>query len=85
MTTKTLDSSVLTATSRPEDDLAERLVGHIEIRSWGQIRDLQVVCSGGEILLLGWTRTYHAKQLAQEAVLDLAGGGSRLANQIEVC
>ena len=41
--------------------------------------------SDDTIILQGRSRTYHAKQLAQEAVLDLADGRRALANQIVVC
>jgi len=68
-----------------KDDLAERIEGHIERRACGRIRDLHVVCSGETIILQGRARTYHAKQLAQEAVFDLTGGRPVLANQIVVC
>jgi hypothetical protein len=67
-----------------EVELAERLEGHIERRASGRIRDLHVVCSDGMIILMGRSRTYHAKQLAQEAVLDLTEGHPALANQIVV-
>jgi hypothetical protein len=67
------------------DDLAERIEGYIERKACGRIRDLHVVCSGDLIILQGRSRTYHAKQLAQEAVLDLTDGRPVLANQIVVC
>jgi hypothetical protein len=67
-----------------EAELAERIEGHIERRASGRIRDLHVVCSDGMIILMGRSRTYHAKQLAQEAVLDLTDGHPALANQIVV-
>ncbi len=66
------------------DDLAEQIEGHIERKASGRIRDLHVVCSGESIILQGRSRTYHAKQLAQQAVLDLTGGSSLLTNQIVV-
>jgi len=66
-------------------DLAERLQGYIERKACGRIRDLQVVCSADQIILHGRSRTYHAKQLAQEAVLDLTDGHLALANHIVVC
>jgi osmotically-inducible protein OsmY len=68
-----------------ETELAERIEGHIERRASGRIRDLHVVCSDGKITLMGRSRTYHAKQLAQEAVFDLTEGQAALANQIVVC
>jgi len=65
--------------------LAERLEGDIERRASGRIRDLHVVCSENTIILQGRSRTYHAKQLAQQAVLDLTDGYPLLANEIVVC
>lgn len=67
------------------DDLAERLEGLITRRACGQIRDLHVVCLEDRIVLRGWSRTYHAKQLAQEAALEATGGSPHLANEIVVC
>jgi hypothetical protein len=67
-----------------ENELAELLEGHIDRRASGRIRDLQVICSDGMIILMGRSRTYHAKQLAQEAVFDLTQGQAALANQIVV-
>ena len=65
-------------------ELAERIEGYIERRASGRIRDLHVVCSDNMIILQGRSRTYHAKQLAQQAVLDLTDGFPLLTNQIVV-
>jgi hypothetical protein len=70
---------------KSKQDLAERIEGHIERRASGRIRDLHVVCSDDAIILQGRSRTYHAKQLAQQAVLDLTDGYPLLTNQIVVC
>jgi hypothetical protein len=70
---------------KAESDLAERLEGYIERKASGRIRDLHVVCSDDSIILQGRSRTYHAKQLAQQAVLDLTDGRPLLTNQIVVC
>jgi len=67
-----------------EAELAEQIEGQIERRASGRIRDLQVVCSDDRIILMGRSRTYHAKQLAQQVVLDLTDGHPALANQIVV-
>jgi len=67
-----------------ESELAEQIEGQIERRASGRIRDLHVVCSEDMIILMGRSRTYHAKQLAQQAVLDLTGGRPALANEIVV-
>jgi hypothetical protein len=63
---------------------AERIEGQIDRRASGRIRDLRVVCEEGRITLRGRSRTYHAKQLALQAVLDLTDGSASLANQIVV-
>jgi len=55
-------------------ELAERIEGYIERRASGRIRDLHVFCSDDMIILQGRSRTYHAKQLAQQAVLDMTDG-----------
>lgn len=70
------------APSRQE--FAERIEGYIELRASGRIRDLHVVCSADSIILQGRSRTYHDKQLAQQAVLDLTDGYPLLTNQIVV-
>ncbi|HEX8202828.1 MAG TPA: hypothetical protein VF590_20290 [Isosphaeraceae bacterium] len=67
-----------------KEDLAVRLHGHIERKASGRIRDLHVVCAEDMVIVQGRSRTYHAKQLAQEAVLDLMDARSTLANQIVV-
>jgi len=71
--------------SKGATDLAERIEGYIEVKASGRIRDLHVVCSDDMIILQGRSRTYHAKQLAQQAVLDLTDGQTLLTNQIVVC
>jgi len=70
---------------RIKQELAARIEGYIERRACGRIRDLHVVCSDDEIILQGRSRTYHAKQLAQQAVLDMTDGFPLLTNQIVVC
>jgi hypothetical protein len=69
---------------RSRRELAARIEGYIERRASGRIRDLHVVCSDDAIILQGRSRTYHAKQLAQQAVLDLTDGFPLLTNQIVV-
>ncbi len=69
---------------RDDPELATRLAGRIAERASGRIRDLRVVCEDGQITLNGRSRTYHAKQLALQAVLDSTDGRDRLANQIVV-
>ena len=72
------------ARERSGVELAERIEVSIERLANGRIRDLHVVCSEDSIILQGRSRTYHAKQLAQQAVLDLTDGHPLLTNQIVV-
>ena len=65
-------------------DLAERIEGQIERKASGRIRDLHVDCDKDLITLRGRSRTYHAKQLALQAVLDLTDGHTTLTNLIVV-
>jgi len=65
-------------------DRAGELERYIERRAGGRIYDLRVDCSGERVILYGRCRTYHAKQLAQEAALDLIGEPGRVVNQIVV-
>jgi len=64
--------------------LADRIKSHVESRLCGRILHLHVVCTRELFILQGRSRTYHAKQLAQEAALDLTDGAPRLDNQIVV-
>lgn len=73
------------ARARSKKELAERIEGYIERRASGRIRDLHVEYSDDAIILQGRSRTYHDKQLAQQAVLDLTDGYPLLTNLIVVC
>ena len=66
------------------DSLAERIGSLLEGKFCGRVQHLQVVCSEGRLILKGRSRTYHVKQLAQQAVLDVTGGYPLLINQIMV-
>ncbi len=65
-------------------ELAQFIEGHINRVANGRIRDLHVVYSDEQIIVQGRLRTYHAKQVAHQAVLDLTDGHPLLANQIVV-
>jgi hypothetical protein len=52
-------------------------------RCHGRVRDLRLEVRGGGLVLAGRAPSYHAKQLAQQAVLE-AGGLPLAANEIEV-
>jgi hypothetical protein len=66
------------------EELAHFIEGHINRVANGRIRDLHVEYSEDRIVLQGRSRTYHAKQVAQQAVLDLTDGHPLLANEIVV-
>ncbi|WP_250846718.1 hypothetical protein [Aquisphaera insulae] len=65
-------------------DVARYIEGHVNRVANGRIRDLHVSYSEDRIVLQGRSRTYHVKQLAHQAVLDLTDGHPLLANQIIV-
>jgi len=69
---------------RSHRELAQYIEGHVNRVANGRIRDLHVDYTDDRILLRGRSRTYHAKQVAQQAVLDLTDGYPLLANQIVV-
>jgi hypothetical protein len=81
----TLSTDTEPRRSALESGLAERIEGQIAERASGRIRDLRVVCEDGQITVCGRSRTYHAKQLALQAILDLTDGRATLANRIIVC
>jgi hypothetical protein len=60
-----------------------RIGERIQCRLGGRVRDFQVFLSEQGVVLRGHAHTYHAKQLAQQAVLEAVGLPIR-ANEIEV-
>ena len=75
-----METSLLTeVTSQREEDL--ELVLHSRLGS--RIRDLRVLLRPNGIVLQGYAATYHAKQLAEHAVME-ATRLPLLANDIEV-
>jgi hypothetical protein len=62
----------------------ERLEALMQRRLGNRIRGLRVQLQPDGVILHGRTATYHAKQLAQHAVMEL-GNLPILANDIEVC
>ena len=69
---------------RAGDELSGVIRGQIERLAGGRIRDLHVSYSSGRIVLRGRSRTQYAKQLAQQAALDVAEGPPELTNWIVV-
>lgn len=62
----------------------EQIETLLQRRLGNRIRDLRVAVRTGGIVLQGRTATYHAKQLAQHAVMELTELPI-LSNDIEVC
>ena len=62
----------------------ERLEALMQRRLGNRIRDLRIKIQPEGVILHGRTATYHAKQLAQHAAMEL-GDMPILANDIEVC
>jgi hypothetical protein len=62
----------------------ERLDTLMQRRLGNRIRDLRILVRPSGIILQGRAPTYHAKQLAQHAAMELASLPI-LANDIEVC
>jgi hypothetical protein len=61
----------------------EQLETHVQSRLSGRVRDFRLVVRGCGLTLTGQARTYYAKQLAQQAVME-ATALPILTNEIEV-
>lgn len=62
----------------------EHLENLMQRRLGNRIRNLEVRVTEGGLILRGRVATYHAKQLAQHAIMELCDR-SILTNDIEVC
>ncbi len=71
------------ATTPAAPSQEERLEGLMHRRLGNRIRDLRVLVLPGGVILQGRAPTYHAKQLAQHAAMELADVHI-LSNDIEV-
>jgi hypothetical protein len=69
--------------AEPEAVPSELLAFQLQRRLGSRVRDLRVLVRHDGMILKGWTCTYHAKQLAQHAAMDLADMRI-VANEIEV-
>jgi len=72
---------------RPEadpDDLIVAIEREVEQAACGQVAGLSVIRVGDAIVLRGRSRTYHASQLAHQAVLDLVGDSAQVVDLILV-
>ncbi|MBA4020679.1 MAG: hypothetical protein C0483_26260 [Pirellula sp.] len=61
----------------------EQLQALVQRRLNGRVRDLRLVVRDQGLILQGRTSTYHVKQLAQHAAIEITGL-TILANEIEV-
>ena len=75
MSTNVLESNVLSEAERLESMLLRRL--------GNRVRDLRVILLPDGLILQGRTATYHAKQIAQHAAMEVADMPI-LANEIVV-
>jgi hypothetical protein len=62
----------------------EQLETHVQSRLHGRVRHFRLVAEGRGLILTGHARTYYAKQLAQQEVME-ATALTILANDIRVC
>ena len=76
----TENESVSTTVALP---CVEQIEARILSRVAGRVQNLHVIVRQDGVILQGRARTYHVKQLAQHAVLELPGV-RLLANDIEV-
>lgn len=63
--------------------LAEQVLIHIRRHAHGRIRNLTVEEDGGTLVVSGESRTWHAKQLALQGVLEVLPDG-RFSERITV-
>ena len=75
-----MEAQVLTLNCLSEE---ERLENLLQTRLGSRIRDLRVQVLDSGLILQGRAKTYHAKQLAQHAAMELSEVPI-LANEIEV-
>jgi hypothetical protein len=64
-------------------DVVAQLEDQVRLRLGGRVLDFRLSIRDMGLVLKGRTRSYHAKQLAQEALMDMTGAQIR-ANEIEV-
>jgi len=74
---------VLPATLEEAEQLAANVERAVSRSTGGAVRNLAVEVNDHGILLKGHCSTYYCKQLAQQAVMSLAGAG-HVTNSIEV-
>ena len=84
MSTQVIDEPVAGQVAAAFEEIhSEFLELQIQRRLRGRVRDLCVLVRQDGVILRGWATTYHAKQLAQHAAMEL-GEAPIVANDIEV-
>jgi len=66
------------------DGLADAMVRRIENATCGRVSGQYVARLGESIVLHGYCRTYHARELAHQAALDIADGNVTLIDLLTV-
>ncbi len=71
------------ATDMTASESVARIEGHVRCRLIGRVRDFRLIVLDQGLILRGRANTYHAKQLAQQAVMEASSLPIRV-NEIEV-
>jgi hypothetical protein len=74
---------LLTRLPSQRSEELEKLELHVQSRLNGRVRDLRILGHDDGLVIKGWTTTYYAKQLAQQAVME-ATPTPIVANETEV-
>ena len=69
---------------RDEDRLPDAILRRIENATCGRISGLFVARLGEAIVLHGFCRTYHTREIAHQAALELAEGSTPLIDLLTV-
>jgi len=86
MNAEVLERNLAHASAHEQDLIRteERLESLMQCRLGNRVRGLRVLLTPLGIILTGRTSTYHAKQLAQHAAMELSTH-QIVSNDIEVC
>lgn len=79
-----MPAHVITEKVDCQEEYLESLEALVQRRLGGRVRDLRIRVRGSGVILQGRASTYHAKQLAQHAAMELSGLPI-VANDIQVC
>jgi hypothetical protein len=79
-----MEGDMMTLADEVNSEAETRIESHLRSQLGSRVRHLRVVCRTAGVVLQGCARAYHAKQLAQHLVMEIANLPI-LANEIEVC